>query len=103
MVTISKVIARNWLGDVPDDKRFYCVDGRTMKNFSELETALNEMTDDSFRYHSNESKSDFHNWVKDVIGDDKLAKDLKASASRALAAKKVGARITFLKSKIAKS
>jgi len=35
------------------------------------------MNEETFGYHSNETKSDFSNWVKDVIGDEKLAADLK--------------------------
>ncbi len=100
MAEITKEIAGKMLGDVPDGKQFYCADGRVMKNLPELELALKEMSEETFRYHSNETKSDFSNWVRDVIGDEKLSRDLSKSTSRTQTAKKVADRIAWLRSKI---
>lgn len=99
MVTITKAIAKERLSDVPEEKQFWCHDGRYLKNLEELETALGQMTDDTFSYHTNESKTDFSNWVRDVIGDEKLAKDLLKSATPVQAAKSVAARIKWLKTR----
>ena len=70
-----------------------------MKNLPELEMALKEMSEETFRYHSSETKSDFSNWVRDVIGDEKLSRDLQKSTSRTQAVKKVADRIAWLQSK----
>jgi hypothetical protein len=99
MVKISKTIGEEGLADVPQEKRFWCSDGRVLKNLSELETVLKEMSEETFRYHSNEVRSDFSNWVRDVIGDEKLSRDLQKSTARAQAAKSVAGRIAWLKSK----
>jgi hypothetical protein len=99
MATITKAAAKERLSDVSEEKRFWCRDGRFLKNLEELETALGQMTADTFSYHSNESKTDFSNWVRDVIGDDKLARDLLKSTTQAQAAKNVAARINWLKSR----
>jgi hypothetical protein len=99
MVTISKQVARARLGTVPEEKRFWCNDGRYLSSLEELKAALDSMTDETFLFHSNEIKSDFAKWVDEVIGDDKLAADLKKSATRLWAAKCVADRIKFLKSK----
>jgi hypothetical protein len=99
MVTVSKAIAQARLGEVPDEKQFWCHDGRYLKNLEELGTALEQMTDDTFCYHSNELKTDFSNWVRDVIGDEKLARDLLTSANQAQAAKSVATRIKWLKTR----
>lgn len=99
VVRVTKAIARAWLADVPEDKRFWCSDGRVAKNLAELEVAFREMSDETFRYHSNEEKTDFSNWVQDVIGDETLARQLKGSVGRLEAAKSVAARIAWLKSK----
>lgn len=96
MVRISKVIAEKRLGDVEDDKQFWCQDGHYLKNLQELETALEQMTEDTFRFHSNETKSDFSNWVNDVIGDDKLSRDLRKSVTKTQAVKSVAERIALL-------
>jgi len=100
MVKTTKSVAEERLGDVPQEKQFWCHDGRYLKNLQELDVALGEMTEDTFRYHSNEVKSDFSDWVRDVIGDEKLSRDLQKSATQAQAAKSVADRITWLKSKI---
>lgn len=100
MVKITKTIAEERLADVPKEKRFWCSDRRVLKNLPELETALKEMSEETFRYHSNETKNDFSNWVRDVIGDEKLSRDLQKSTTRAEAAKSVADRVTWLKSKI---
>jgi hypothetical protein len=99
MATINEEIARKMLGDVPEDKQFYCSDGRVLKNLNELSTALAEMSDETFNYHSNETKTDFSNWVKDVIGDEKLALDLQKSGNRIKASKAASERIAWLRAK----
>ena len=100
MVKITKTIARERLADVPQGKRFSCSDGRVLKSLPELEAAIKEMSEETFRYHSNEVKSDFSNWVYDVIGDEKLSRELRKSTTRTQAATKVSDRITWLKNKI---
>jgi hypothetical protein len=95
---VTKAIAQARLADVPVDKRFWCVDGRFLQNLAELEVALREMSDETFRRHSSEEKSDFSNWVRDVIGDETLARQLQGS-NQLEAAKSVAVRIAWLKSK----
>lgn len=100
IVKISKEEAKRRLGDVPDDKRFWCHDGKTIKNLRELRKALNDMSDETFHYHSGEGRNDFSKWIRDVVGDDKLAEDLSKAGSRMQASQAVAQRISFLESKI---
>jgi len=93
MVRITKSVAEERLGNVSQEKQFWCHDGRYLKNLQELEAALEQITEETFRYHINETKSDFSNWVRDVIGDDKLSRDLKKNATREQAAKSVADRV----------
>jgi hypothetical protein len=99
MVKITKAIAREKLANVPLDKQFWCADGRIFKNLSELAAGLEQISEETFRSHANETKNDFSNWVRDVISDETLASDLRKSRSRAQAAKVVADRIAWLKSK----
>jgi hypothetical protein len=101
MIRITKSRAEKMLGDVPAEKRFWCQDGQVLKNLSELEKALRNMKEPTFRHHSSEARNDFSNWVKDVIGDEKLSTDLLKSTTRTQAAKSVASRIAFLRQKIA--
>jgi hypothetical protein len=67
----------------------------------ELAEALATMTDETFVYHSNAEKKDFSNWVRDIIGDEKLAKDLEKAENRAQAAKQAATRIATLTKRLA--
>jgi hypothetical protein len=100
IVKISKEEAERRLRDVPDDERFWCHDGKDIKNLRELRKALIDMSDETFYYHSGEERKDFSNWVRDVVGDDKLARDLSKARSRMQASQAVAERISFLESKI---
>jgi len=102
MVKMTILAAETMLGDVPVEKRFWCHDGRYLKNLDELEESLKQMTDEIYRYHANEEKTDFSNWVKDVIGDEKLSRDLLKCATQAEAARAVAKRVNWLKSKTAR-
>lgn len=101
MPRITKEDATRLLGDVSEDHSFWCCDQRILKNMRELADALATMTDGTYAYHSNGYKDDFSNWVNDVIGDAKLARDLAKSANRKQAAKRVEERISFLAAKLA--
>ena len=99
MAVINQETAKRMLGDVPQGREFYCSDGKVLKNLAELGSALTEMSEETFGYHSNATKTDFSNWIKDVVVDEKLAEDLKG-VSRVRAAKAVADRIVWLRGKI---
>jgi hypothetical protein len=94
---MTKPEVKKLLSDVPDDKRFWSCDGQLLRNMSELETYLKAISHDTFHYHVNESKNDFGNWVKDVMGDEKLAQALQKSKTQTQAARCVSDRVSELK------
>jgi hypothetical protein len=100
MVRVTKSVAEKWLGDVPQEKHFWCQDGRTFKSLSDLGIALGDMSEGVFRQHVSATNNDFSNWIKDVVGDVKLSNDLRKSRGQLQAAKSVANRIAWLKSKI---
>ena len=67
----------------------------------ELDDALFVMTDETYVYHWNTKKKDLSNWVRDIIGDVKLATDLEGATSRSLAAWEVATRMGYLVRRIA--
>jgi len=91
-----KYDAQKFLSKVPEERVFWCHDGRMLRDVKELGEALATMTDETFAYHSNSEKKDFSNWVRDVVGDEKLAKDLENARDRIQAARIVVSRIDIL-------
>lgn len=100
IVRISKEEAERRLGDVSDDKRFWCQDGKSIRNLRELGEALVDISDDTYRHHSGEGRNDFSKWTREVVGDEKLASDLGQAKSRIQASQAVAKRISFLESKL---
>jgi len=99
VINLTKKNSTAKLANVSLEKRFWCYDGSVLHNLAELKSALETMNDEVFNYHVNDYKNDFSRWVKDVIGDNKLAKDLQKSNNQAQAARAVSDRITWLKNK----
>jgi hypothetical protein len=66
----------------------------------DLKDALAAMSEQTFAYHSNDIKKDFSNWTRDILGDEKLAKDLEGASNRGQAAKIVAERLAYLNSQI---
>ena len=100
VVKITKEEAQRRLSDVPVEYAFFCHDGRRLYNLAELQDALATMSDEVFAYHSGKDKSDFSNWVRDVIKDETLARQLSQASTLVQARKVVEQRIAFLSSKI---
>jgi hypothetical protein len=97
--TVSKNQAEKFLAKVPEENAFWCNDGSILRDLGQLKESLSVTSDQCFTYHSNEIKKDYSNWVRDVIGDEKLAKELEKASNREQAAKIVEERLTFLRSK----
>lgn len=93
---VSKDEARRRLADVPDDKRFWCHDGKVIKNLKELAKALSNMTDQTYYYHLSGGRNDFSKWIREVVGDARLAEDFGKAKSRTQASLIVAKRISFL-------
>ena len=101
MARILKKDAQKMLGNVPEENVFRCCDGHAMVNMSELNDALGNISDETFAFHANQAKNDFSNWVRDIIKDEKLARDLSKATDRLQAAKSVAARLSFLQKRLA--
>ncbi len=88
--------AEKLLAKVPEEYVFWCCDGSIYRDMKELAEGLAAMSDDIFARHANSEKNDFSNWLRDVIKDEKLAKDLQNALDRQQAAGIVASRITIL-------
>ncbi len=86
------------LSDVVPKHEFSIHMGISIKNLRELAEALEIMDDDAFKHHVTKEKNDFSNWVKDIIEDVELSKDLLKAKTRKKAFEAVSQRIEQLKS-----
>lgn len=100
MPRIVEQDAQKMLANVPEEYVFRCCDGRVLKNMADLNNALSSISEETFAFHVNPAKNDFRNWVRDIIKDEKLARDLNKATSRSQASKSVSARLDFLQSKL---
>ncbi|MBS3095962.1 hypothetical protein J4480_00815 [Candidatus Woesearchaeota archaeon] len=96
---VTKDEAKKYLCDVAPEQCFWVNNGPILKNMEELANTLPDMAEDTFRHHVNNEKNDFSSWVRDIIGDAKLANDLLSSKNRDSALKKVRGRVNSLRKK----
>jgi malonyl CoA-acyl carrier protein transacylase len=88
-----------FLEDVDPEHYFYVDDGAWITNLGELRDKLGSMDDATFKHHVTNEKNDFHNWVKDVVGDSELADQLAKANSQQEAAALVEKRVAWLETK----
>jgi len=72
---------KSWL-NVPPENKFYVNNGQVLSNLMELPTAINEMDQETFNHHVTKDNNDFANWVDHVVGEQKLAADLRRLKSQ---------------------
>lgn len=57
---------------------FVLCTGGVIKSIKELALALDYLSDEEFRHHVNNERNDFSNWIRDVLKEDELAKQISA-------------------------
>jgi len=80
-IRLPKESCQEWLRDEPD-QAFVCIDGLRAKNIKELVKMFEKMTDESYRYHVNEEKNDFANWVEGVFHNGHLSANFRSARSK---------------------
>lgn len=85
------------LQNAPENQVFLLKGGRKIKNLHELVRELHRADEETFRYHVNEQKNDFANWVKDVLKDGVLATRIRNVKDKAAMERFVGTRIHELR------
>lgn len=96
---VKKDDARRFLNDVAPEQCFWVNNGPILKNIEELANTLPQIADESYSHHVNKDKNDFGTWIKEVIGDSRLADELFSSRSKDSAIKKIRSRVNALKKK----
>jgi len=94
---MNKDAAAGFLANVLPEKAFWVNNGPILKSISELATELKKMKTDTFMHHVNQGKNDFANWIKDVVGDGKLTKQISKLKTKEAVANMISRRIETLK------
>jgi hypothetical protein len=86
------------LGDVDAGKVFRTCNGTVLRNLFELKNWLDGCSDYDFRYHVNNDhhKNDFAIWVREVVQDETLARELDAELDKERYCEKIRRRMRTL-------
>ena len=93
---VEKAQQKQVVKDVPAENYFYMCNGKVLRNLKELRDELNSMDEGSFRYHVNEQKNDFANWINDIMKDEELANEMKSCKDITQAKQKLDRRLQVL-------
>ncbi|HLF55099.1 MAG TPA: DUF5752 family protein [Candidatus Nanoarchaeia archaeon] len=85
------------LQNAQENQVFLLKGGRKIRNLHELVRELHRADEETFRYHVNEQKNDFANWIKDVLKDNVLATRVRNVKDKAAMERFVGTRIHELR------
>ena len=88
--------ARRILGRVPDPVSFWLCTNRKLFSLKELSFSLEEVSDETFRYHVNRDKNDFENWIRDIIQDTELPNKISIIKTKETLTRKIQERVDEL-------
>lgn len=101
--TASVDAATVYLQDVdPMWKAFWFHMHLVAKSLEEFAEGLAQISDEVFRYHVSGQKNDLAKWVREVIGDAVLARQLDTVATKEEAARLAAKRVEALKGVLAR-
>ncbi len=95
MSNLQKSTAAHFLRTVDEGIKFFFCNGKNAYNIRELLDGIFSISDEEFLHHVYFDHNDFTNWLLDIIGDDKLARDI-FSSTRDQTIALLKARIHFL-------
>jgi hypothetical protein len=70
------------LCDAAPENYFRVANGTIVKNIKELDNAIENMSDETFKCHVSDVRNDFSIWIRETIGDEKLANELLQTKDR---------------------
>jgi hypothetical protein len=88
-------LAEKILGSVGEGNRFFSKDGRIFSGLRDLQNGLKTMGNDIFLRHAEKNGNDFSNWVRECIGDTRLADGI-IGLDKDATLKKIEARINYI-------
>ena len=88
--------AKRILSKVPDSVSFWLCTNQKLYSLRELAAELDQINDELFRYHVNRDKNDFENWIRDIIQDRELAREISRIKTKETLNRKIQERVEAL-------
>jgi hypothetical protein len=85
------------LRQVPDDQALWLCNNATVQSMVELSEMLEYLDDATFRYHVQRSQNDFAQWIRHIVGDRDLAREIARVKTKETLARKVDKRLRVLR------
>ncbi|MFH2027521.1 MAG: hypothetical protein ABIJ08_00130 [Nanoarchaeota archaeon] len=86
------------LRDVDEDKYFWVNNGPAISNIAGLSDVLKVMSDETFKHHVTDDRNDFYNWIRYVVDDEVLARDIQKINTQTEMSDAIARRIAEIKS-----
>lgn len=90
----------DYLKEVDSEHYFLAANGMVIKSLEELAVGVEGMDNHTFKHHVNHQRNDFVNWIRDIIKDEILAKELSEIKEKHLTALVLMKRIKNIKKEI---
>lgn len=99
---ITLIRAKNLLKVVPQKESFWLCTNQNLRSLNRLAKALDEVSDDVFRYHVNKYKNDFSTWVRDMISDNDFAREISRIKTKDTLVRKITEKVDESKDVVTK-
>lgn len=83
--------------EVEPELALWLSNGTTVKSLTELAAALKKLGAKDYKEHVNKERNEIADWVKEILNDDSLARQLRRAKTKALAAQAVEKEMKKLK------
>ncbi len=93
---VPAVTARGVLAKVPLNVSFWLCTNENLRSLADLSAALQKADDEVFRYHVNRDKNDFEVWIREVIKDKDLAREIARVKTKETLVRKISERVEEL-------
>ncbi len=89
--------ARRILARVPETTSFWLCTNEYLRNLDDLGKSLQNANDEVFRYHVNKDKNDFERWIREVVNDKELAREISRIKTKETLVRKIAERVNELR------
>lgn len=88
--------ARRILSRVAPKDAFWLCTNENLRNLKGLLNSLDEVDDDVFRYHVTRDRNDFEVWIRDILKDKELAREIARVKTKETLIRKINERLELL-------